>query len=68
MILHGIYDNGMVKFIEKELPKVTVDFVININTTNLPSNYKKLKGIWKDKDISDDYMSKLRKSIESREL
>ena len=68
MVLHGIYENGVVKFIEKELPKVTVDFVININNNNKTSNYKNLKGMWKYKDITDEYPIKLRKSVESREV
>ena len=72
MLLHGVYENGIVTFLETELPKIKTNFVIQIedNESTKPTKYKKLKGLWKDKNIPDttSYLSKLRKLIESRSL
>jgi hypothetical protein len=63
MILHGIYDNGRIILIEKNLPKVKanvkIDFVEDerqkkILDIPVSISVKKLRGLWKNrKDIND---------------
>jgi hypothetical protein len=76
MILHGIYDNGRIIFIEKNLPKIKANVKINFiekikfkKQVIKNNRISELKGIWKyrnDIEDSSEWVRSLRNLSDKR--
>ena len=71
MILHGIYDNGSIELLEKNLPKIKTNITVEIpvKSDKKKSSINSLIGLWKDRqDINDsaEWVLEQRKLINRR--
>jgi hypothetical protein len=71
MTLHGIYDNGSIELLEKNLPKIKTKITVEIpmKFEKKKGSIKSLIGLWKDrKDIknSAEWVLEQRRLINSR--